>query len=133
MVIALTSEQFYTVQSGDSLSAIAQRFYGDGSEASWRKIYETNQSVIGPDPTQLQVGMTLVIPAMSSSSTSKGELQTMLNMMGELESGLPTEHPNQYQVENSLGFMGKYQFGEPLLIDLGYYQAEIYYMHGADR
>ncbi|MCH9756906.1 MAG: hypothetical protein K0U37_06935 [Gammaproteobacteria bacterium] len=27
----------------------------------------------------------------------------------------------QYHVHNTLGFMGKYQFGEPLLIDLGYY------------
>lgn len=27
----------------------------------------------------------------------------------------------QYHVFNTLGFMGKYQFGEPLLIDLGYY------------
>ena len=29
--------------------------------------------------------------------------------------------------------MGKYQFGEPLLIDLGYYQADVYYKHGAER
>lgn len=27
----------------------------------------------------------------------------------------------QYHVFNTIGFMGKYQFGEPLLIDLGYY------------
>src|SRR3990167_11539360 len=27
----------------------------------------------------------------------------------------------QYHVHNTLGFLGKYQFGEPLLIDLGYY------------
>lgn len=27
----------------------------------------------------------------------------------------------QYHVHNTIGFMGKYQFGEPLLIDLGYY------------
>ena len=56
------SGQTYTVQPGDFLSAIAQKFYGDGSEASWRKIYEANKAVIGPDPTQLKVGMVLVIP-----------------------------------------------------------------------
>ena len=28
----------------------------------------------------------------------------------------------QYHVHNTLGFLGKYQFGEPLLIDLGYYE-----------
>ena len=54
--------QTYTVQSGDFLSAIAQKFYGDGSEASWRKIYEANKDLIGSDPTQLQAGMVLVIP-----------------------------------------------------------------------
>ncbi len=54
--------QTYSVQPGDFLSAIAQKFYGDGSEASWRKIYEANKAVIGPDPTQLKVGMVLVIP-----------------------------------------------------------------------
>ena len=56
------SGQTYTVQPGDFLSSIAQKFYGDGSEASWRKIYEANKAVIGPDPTQLKVGMVLVIP-----------------------------------------------------------------------
>ena len=52
----------YTVQPGDSLSAIAQKFYGDGSEQSWRKIYDANKAVIGPDPNQIQVGMILKIP-----------------------------------------------------------------------
>lgn len=133
MTVAFTSNQSYTVQPGDFLAAIALKFYNDQSEASWRKIYEANKAVIGPDPMQLQVGMVLVIPVRDRCGNSRGDLQAMLNALGELESGLPTGHPNQYQVENSLGFMGKYQFGEPLLIDLGYYQAEVYYMHGADR
>ena len=55
-------ERTYTVQQGDFLSAIAQKFYGDGSEASWRKIYDANRDTIGPDPTKLTVGMVLVIP-----------------------------------------------------------------------
>lgn len=54
--------QTYTVQPGDFLSAIAQKFYADGSEASWRKIYEANKDLIGLSPTQLQAGMVLVIP-----------------------------------------------------------------------
>lgn len=133
MTLIFASAQQYTVQSGDSLSKIAQLFYGDGSEPSWRKVYEANQATIGPNPANLQVGMVLAIPAKEGGGHSKGDLQAMLNAMGEFESGLPTGNPQQYQVENSLGFMGKYQFGEPLLIDLGYYQADIYYMHGADR
>lgn len=52
----------YTVQPGDSLSAIAQKFYGDGSEQSWRKIYDANKALIGLDPNQIQVGMILTIP-----------------------------------------------------------------------
>lgn len=136
MVASSTPGQTYTVQAGDSLSAIAQRFYGDDSEAAWRKIYAANQAVIGSDPTQLKVGMVLVIPPTDSDGsggTSKGNFQAMLAAMGAFESGVPEGNPQQYQVENTLGFMGKYQFGEPLLIDLGYYQAEIFYMHGADR
>lgn len=133
MTSALTSNQQYTVQSGDTLEKIALKFYGDGGEAAWRRIYEANRAVIGPNPAQLQIGMVLVIPPKRRNGNTKGDFQTMLNAMGEFESGLPTGHPNQYRVENSLGFMGKYQFGEPLLIDLGYYQATIYYMNGADR
>ena len=56
----------YTVHQGDFLSSIAQKFYGDGSEASWRIIYAANKDKIGPDPTKLQPGMVLFIPAKDS-------------------------------------------------------------------
>ncbi len=46
----------YTVQPGDFLSAIAQRFYGDGSEAAWRRIYDANRDVIGSDPNRIEPG-----------------------------------------------------------------------------
>ncbi len=36
-----------------------------------------------------------------------------------------------YHSVNSYGFTGRYQFGEALLIDLGYYQADTYYLNGA--
>ncbi len=54
--------QTYIVQSGDHLSKIAQQFYGDGSEQSWKKIYEANREVIGNDPTIIQPGIELCIP-----------------------------------------------------------------------
>lgn len=38
----------------------------------------------------------------------------------------------QYRSENSLGFVG-YQFGEALMIDLGYYKASTFYGNGAAR
>ncbi|AFZ33380.1 SCP-like extracellular (plasmid) [Gloeocapsa sp. PCC 7428] len=62
-----TSDQQYTVQPGDFLSAIAQRFYGDGSEAGWRKIYDANRDVIGPDPAKIEPGMVLTIPGVDSA------------------------------------------------------------------
>lgn len=64
---------------------------------------------------------------------SKGRFQDMLEALGAFESGLPKGDPNQYQAENALGFIGKYQFGEPLLIAIGYYKADIYYGRGADK
>lgn len=57
-----SSGQTYTVQPGDFLSAIAEKFYGDGSEAAWRRIYDANRDTIGPDPASLTPGMVLVIP-----------------------------------------------------------------------
>jgi nucleoid-associated protein YgaU len=56
----------YTVQTGDTLSAITQRFYGDAER--WNLIYETNLNVIGNDPELLQVGLQLVIPDMTWAS-----------------------------------------------------------------
>jgi LysM repeat protein len=54
----------YTVQSGDTLWAIAQHFYGDGRK--WRQIYDyCNSQVIGPDPDRIYPGEVLYIPAMA--------------------------------------------------------------------
>lgn len=51
----------YTVQPGDDLSKIAEKLYGDGSEQSWKKIYEANKNLIS-DPSQIEPGWVLVIP-----------------------------------------------------------------------
>lgn len=50
----------YTVKSGDSLSTIAKRVYGDSSR--WQQIYIANKQAIGSDPNKLKVGLVLVIP-----------------------------------------------------------------------
>ena len=52
----------YTVKQGDTLSAIAVQFYGDGTEPFWRKIYDANIAVIGPDPNLVVAGQQLNIP-----------------------------------------------------------------------
>ncbi len=49
----------YTMQSGDTLTGIARRFYGQSSE--WKKIYEANRDVL-KSPGSVKAGQTLVIP-----------------------------------------------------------------------
>jgi LysM repeat protein len=51
--------QTYTVKPGDSLSKIAQQFYGKASDYS--KIFEANRDKL-KDPDKIQVGQELVIP-----------------------------------------------------------------------
>jgi LysM domain len=59
--MAQPTPAIYTVQPGDTLSSIAQRFYGDGNQ--WHKIYDyTNKQVIGPDPNLIRPGEVLYIP-----------------------------------------------------------------------
>lgn len=49
----------YEIQSGDTLSAIAQRHYGNANE--WRKIYEANRNVID-DPDKIYPGQKITLP-----------------------------------------------------------------------
>jgi hypothetical protein len=51
--------QTYTVKSGDTLSKIAQQYYGKASE--YNKIFEANRDKL-KDPDKIQVGQELVIP-----------------------------------------------------------------------
>lgn len=57
---AAGGERLYIVRSGDSLSKIAQREYGDGNK--WRQIFEANQDKI-KDPDLIHPGQELKIPA----------------------------------------------------------------------
>ena len=52
-------EEVYTVVSGDSLSKIAKRFYGNAND--WRKIFEANRDQI-KDPDLIRPGQKLRIP-----------------------------------------------------------------------
>ena len=49
----------YTVQPGDTLSSIAQRFYG--SPADWQLLYRANRSVI-QNPNVIDPGEVLDVP-----------------------------------------------------------------------
>lgn len=50
----------YLVRPGDTLSSIAKEYYNDVN--NWRVIYNTNRSVIGPNPDRIPVGQPLQIP-----------------------------------------------------------------------
>ena len=49
----------YRVQSGDTLTKIAQKVYKDSSK--WKKIYDANRATMA-SPQSLKVGQTLIIP-----------------------------------------------------------------------
>ena len=51
--------QFYVIQSGDTLSKIAKRFYGDAS--AYPRIFEANREVI-EDPDKIYPGQKIRIP-----------------------------------------------------------------------
>ena len=52
--------RFYTIQKGDSLSAIAQRTYGDANQ--WNALFEANREVI-EDPDKIYPGQQIRLPA----------------------------------------------------------------------
>ncbi len=54
-----STQRTYQVQAGDSLSKIAQQFYGKASE--YNKIFEANKDKLS-DPDHVRAGVNLVIP-----------------------------------------------------------------------
>jgi len=54
-----TPTQIHVVQSGDSLSKIAEKYYGDAS--LYTKIFEANRDVLS-DPNKIKPGQKLRIP-----------------------------------------------------------------------
>lgn len=54
-----TATRIYTVVSGDSLSKIAKREYGDMHK--WKQIYEANRDII-KDPNLIYPGQKLKLP-----------------------------------------------------------------------
>jgi LysM repeat protein len=54
-----TAGRMYTVQAGNTLSGITQRFYGQ--DADWRSLYAANESKIS-DPNVIYVGEELRLP-----------------------------------------------------------------------
>ena len=55
-----TAAGTYTVLEGDTLKAIAERFYGQ--REAWPRLYVANRDAVGGDPDALTVGTRLSIP-----------------------------------------------------------------------
>lgn len=53
-----TGTQTYTVQKGDNLSKIAERYYG---KQDWKRIYDANRDLLD-DPDEISPGQVLTIP-----------------------------------------------------------------------
>lgn len=56
---AAPAPRTYTVQRGDTLSEIAQKFYGKSSE--YKRVFEANRDQLS-DPDKIRVGQVLKIP-----------------------------------------------------------------------
>jgi nucleoid-associated protein YgaU len=59
----------YVVRSGDTLTLIALKVYGDRSR--WPLIYDANRNVIGRDQNRLKVGMDLTIPPPPTTASTR--------------------------------------------------------------
>jgi LysM repeat protein len=91
LVVHHEQARHYTVRPGDTLSSIAQRFYGSPSD--WRGLYQANRSVIhNPDaiypgevlnvPYQLPAGGTMSAPARSTVLSTSASLRGTLSCPG---------------------------------------------------
>lgn len=61
----------HTVKADDTLSHIAQKFYGAAAEPYWRLIYNANKEVIGDNPGRIRPGMVLRIPPLPEELKKK--------------------------------------------------------------
>lgn len=52
----------HTVASGETLSHIAQKYYGSAARDDWMAIYEANKATIGDNPSLIKPGQELNIP-----------------------------------------------------------------------
>ncbi|RYE30317.1 MAG: LysM peptidoglycan-binding domain-containing protein, partial [Hyphomicrobiales bacterium] len=50
----------HTVQRGENLSVISQKYYG--TQSKWAVIYAANKAVIGSNPNLIKPGQVLTIP-----------------------------------------------------------------------
>ena len=84
LVVHHEEPRYYTVRPGDTLSSIAQRFYG--STADWRVLYQANRSVIH-NPDVIFPGEVLNVPSAPparSTTSTPSVLTTSAALSGTL-------------------------------------------------
>lgn len=59
-------DEFYTVQSGDTLQKIADRAYGRGS--AYQILYSSNRDAVGRNPGIIQIGAKIWVPCINGGS-----------------------------------------------------------------
>lgn len=57
----------HTVGEGETLSHIAQKYYGHSTRDYWMVIYEANKAVIGDNPGMIKIGAELKIPELPAN------------------------------------------------------------------
>jgi nucleoid-associated protein YgaU len=54
----------HTLAADETLSHLAQKYYGHATPPYWTLIYEANKDVIGDNPNHVRAGMLVKIPAL---------------------------------------------------------------------
>ena len=85
----------YVVRPGDTLSGIAQRFYGRA--ADWPSLYEANRSEIR-SPGLIYVGQVLSVPgdAHAPATAGKGGFMRGMPRLPSIESSSAVSSPHSY-------------------------------------
>jgi spore germination protein YaaH len=124
-----TPGSYYTVQPGDTLSAIAQQAYGDANQ--WQKIYNVNTQVIGSDPDLIRPGEMLYIPLINKTCTVTSSIGLRVRAAPNTQSAILNVFPQGtvltfFAVVNGENVEGNPRWGHS---DQGYY----FWLGGTDH
>ncbi len=99
------SSLVHSVQSGDDLWTLAERYYGDGM--NWRKIAKANGDVLTGGPDRLIVGWKLTIPGVAAAPDGDGRTTTVrrgdtLSSIADQELGASSRWPEVFRANRAV-------------------------------
>lgn len=97
----------YVVKKGDTLSAIAQRFYGDASR--WRLIAKANDL---SDPNTVRVGMELIIPQQQKVKPSRPAAEPRIDVAASGEDETKKARDYIVKKDDSLWKIAAAEYGD---------------------